>query len=64
MVIKYFNEVFRAYIYFRNPKGENITFYRVSDVAFVDIKRPDRAFKDIYLYYSGNLLIKKQLYNN
>ena len=38
MAIKYSGEVFRAYIYFRNPKGEDVTFYRASDAAFADNK--------------------------
>ena len=36
--IKYSSEVFKAYIYFRNPKGEDITFYRVSNTVFADYK--------------------------
>ena len=36
--IKYFSKAYGAYIYFRNPKGEDITFYRTSNAAFIDYK--------------------------
>ena len=36
IAIKYFGEAFGAYVYFRNPKGEDVTFYGASDAAFVD----------------------------
>ena len=36
IAIKYSGEAFRAHVYFRNPKGEDITFYRASNVAFAD----------------------------
>ena len=39
MTIKYTAKVYKAYIYFRNPKGENITFYKVSNTAFTDYKK-------------------------
>jgi hypothetical protein len=38
MAIKYSAKVFRAYIYFRNPKGEDVTFYGVSNIVFADNK--------------------------
>ena len=34
--IKYSGEANRVYIYFRNPKGEDVTFYKTSDAAFAD----------------------------
>ena len=36
--IKYSGEVYRAHIYFRNPKGEDVTFYRAFNAAFADYK--------------------------
>ena len=36
MAIKYFAKAYRAYIYFRNPKKEDITFYRAFNAAFMD----------------------------
>ncbi len=36
IAIEYSGEVFGAYIYFRNPEGENITFYGAFNTAFVD----------------------------
>ena len=36
--IKYSSKVYRAHIYFKNPKGEDITFYGASNTAFVDYK--------------------------
>ena len=36
--IKYSGEAYRAYIYFKNPKGEDITFYGASNAAFIDYK--------------------------
>ena len=38
MAIKYSGEAFRVYVYFRNPKGEDVTFYRVSNTVFADYK--------------------------
>jgi hypothetical protein len=38
MAIKYSSEAFGVYVYFRNPKGENITFYGASNAAFADYK--------------------------
>ena len=37
-VIEYSGEVYGAYIYFKNPKGEDVTFYGASNVVFVDYK--------------------------
>ena len=34
--IKYFSKAYGAYIYFKNPKGEDITFYKASNTAFTD----------------------------
>jgi Reverse transcriptase (RNA-dependent DNA polymerase) len=34
--IKYFGEVSRAHIYFRNPEGEDVTFYGASNAAFAN----------------------------
>ena len=36
--IKYSGEAYGAYIYFKNPKGEDVTFYRASNTAFIDYK--------------------------
>ena len=36
--IKYFSKVYSTYIYFKNPKGEDITFYRAFNIAFIDHK--------------------------
>ena len=50
--IKYSSEIFRAYIYFRNSKGEDITFYKASNIVFTDYKKKlDKALKNTYLYY-------------
>ena len=38
IAIKYSGEVYSTYIYFRNPKGEDITFYGASNTAFIDYK--------------------------
>ena len=38
MAIEYSSKVYRAYIYFKNPKGEDITFYGASNAAFADHK--------------------------
>ena len=38
MAIKYSSKVFRVHIYFRNPKGEDITIYGASNAAFADYK--------------------------
>ena len=38
IAIKYSSKVFRVYIYFINPKGEDITFYRISNIVFIDYK--------------------------
>jgi len=43
MAIKYSSEVFRVYVYFRNPKGEDITFYGASNIAFTDYKETRRS---------------------
>jgi hypothetical protein len=43
MAIEYSGEAFGAYVYFRNPEGEDITFYGVSDVAFTDHKETRRS---------------------
>ena len=42
--VEYFGEAYRAYIYFRNPKGEDVTFYRTSDAAFADYIKTKRSF--------------------
>ena len=34
--IKYSGEAYGAHVYFHNPKGEDITFYKASDAAFAD----------------------------
>jgi len=34
--IEYSGEAFRAHIYFKNPKGEDITFYKAFNAAFTD----------------------------
>ena len=36
--IEYSGEAYRAHIYFKNPEGEDITFYRASNAAFTDHK--------------------------
>ena len=36
MAIKYSGEAFRAHVYFRNPKGEDVTFYGASNAVFTD----------------------------
>ena len=54
IAIKYFGEVYGAYVYFRNPKGENITFYGVSNTAFADHKETKRSSQG-YLF----ILFKK-----
>jgi len=43
IAIKYSGEVFGAYIYFRNPKEEDITFYRASNAVFMDYKDTRRS---------------------
>jgi hypothetical protein len=43
MAIKYSGEVFRAHVYFRNPKGEDITFYGASNIVFTDYKETRRS---------------------
>ena len=43
MAIKYSGEAFRAHVYFRNPKGEDITFYGASNAAFADYKETRRS---------------------
>ena len=34
--IEYSSEAYGAYIYFKNPEGEDITFYGASDAAFTN----------------------------
>jgi hypothetical protein len=41
--IKYSSKAYRAYIYFRNPKGEDITFYKAFNAAFVDYKKTKQS---------------------
>ena len=36
--IEYSGEVYRVYVYFKNPEGEDVTFYGASDAAFADYK--------------------------
>jgi hypothetical protein len=43
MAIKYSGEAFGVYIYFRNPKGEDVTFYGVSNIVFMDYKETRRS---------------------
>jgi hypothetical protein len=43
MAIEYSGEAFGAHIYFRNPEGEDITFYGASDAAFADYKETRRS---------------------
>jgi len=43
IAIEYSGEVFGAYVYFRNPKGEDVTFYGASDAAFADYKETKRS---------------------
>ena len=43
MAIKYSGEAFGVYVYFRNPEGEDITFYGASDAAFADYKETRRS---------------------
>jgi len=38
IAIKYSGEAYRAHIYFRNLKGEDVIFYRASNAAFADYK--------------------------
>jgi hypothetical protein len=43
MAIKYSGEAFRVYVYFRNPEGEDITFYGASDAVFADDRETRRS---------------------
>ena len=43
IAIKYSSEAFRVYIYYRNLKGEDITFYKVSNMVFTDNKETRRS---------------------
>ena len=43
IAIKYLGEVYGAYVYFRNPKGEDITFYGASDAVFTDYRDTRRS---------------------
>jgi len=36
--MKYSSKVFGVYIYFRNPKGEDVTFYGAFNAVFTDYK--------------------------
>ena len=52
--IKYSSEVFRAYVYFRNPKGEDVTFYRVSNAVFADHKETRRSSQGyLFILFRG-----------
>ena len=42
--IEYFGKAFGAHVYFRNPKGEDITFYRAFNAAFTDHKETRWSF--------------------
>src|SRR6266567_2785674 len=52
--IKYSSKVYRAHIYFRNPKGEDITFYRASNTAFADYKETKQSSqKYLFMLFRG-----------
>ncbi len=36
--IEYSGEAYGAHVYFKNPKGEDVTFYGAFDAAFADYK--------------------------
>jgi hypothetical protein len=41
--IEYFSEAFRVHVYYRNPEGEDVTFYGASNAAFADDKETRRS---------------------
>ena len=43
IAIKYSGKAYGAHVYFRNPKGEDVTFYGASNAAFVDHKDTRRS---------------------
>ena len=52
--IKYSGEVFGAYVYFRNPEGEDVTFYGASNVAFVDYIETRRSSQGyLFMLFRG-----------
>ena len=52
--IKYSSKAYGAHIYFKNPEGEDITFYGASNVAFVDYKDTRQSSqKYLFMLFRG-----------
>jgi len=52
--IKYSGEAFRAHVYYRNPKGEDVTFYGASNAAFADNKETRRSSQGyLFMLFGG-----------
>ena len=54
--IKYSGEAYGAYVYFRNPEGEDITFYGASDAAFADHKETRWSSQGYLFMLFGGLI--------
>ena len=54
--IEYSSEAYGAHVYFKNPEGEDVTFYRASDAAFADHKDTRRSFQGYLFMLFGGLI--------
>ena len=57
--IKYSGEAFRAHIYYRNLEGEDITFYRASNIVFADDKETRQSSQGYLFILFGGLINQK-----
>jgi hypothetical protein len=54
--IEYSGEAFGAHVYYRNPEGEDVTFYGASDAAFADDKETRRSSQGYLFMLFGGLI--------